>query len=578
MLILVGLAAAAEPVLGPNGWTLLGPLVGDAARDEVVFDTDTCGVEIARVDLDAGPGARDLRLARRWVSGRWEWEDDWRVEDGELRRPGRRPVPVGSELRFAGETLGLDSEGRVVRRERDGRVIEILRGNRGEFEGMRSGAVWVRIDGTVGRSWDGREVRWRWEDGELRSVADSSGLTVAYTWAEGAPLVVRWPDGNELAFSLGKSRSAVRGVVSGACELRGAGQVAVTLAAGLWNVARDGERVVVTDPGGAVVRARYAHDRLVGWMDPRGGETRIERDASGNVTSVTDPGGGRWGFTWEGGLTGVEGPDGARWAVGRGSRGVASVGEPSGRAATWERVEGGAIRSVTLGAARWEVARDGAGRVVAVTDPTGARVEVGRDAQGRAENVRDPSGGAWRLSRDASGWLVGLDDPAQGSWRVERDPVGRVVGLRTPEGGRVRWSWRPDGLPARVAWDGAPWELLWSGLGLLSGIRDPLGGTTGFERDSGGRVTTVRRADGEVVRIGRDPAGDIVRVDGVGVRRDAAGRAQGLPELETWWDLDPSGRVVGVSAPGVRLRLEREAGGALRAVVAGGAQIGRAHG
>lgn len=122
MLLLALAAQAAEPFLGPLGWTVLGPFPGEiaSARGTAVFDPATCAVEVAQVDLDGGPGFRDVRLARAYVGGRWEWLDDWRVADGVLSRPGRAPRPVAA---FRG-TLRTDAAGWVTHRSVDGVEVE----------------------------------------------------------------------------------------------------------------------------------------------------------------------------------------------------------------------------------------------------------------------------------------------------------------------------------------------------------------------------------------------------------------------------------------------------------------------
>ena len=87
------------------------------------------------VDLDAGPYARDVRLARTWDGDDWRWADDWRVRDGRALRPGRRPVPL-SDL---AEELEVDARGLVVARVLDGRRLVVTRDADGRFRGPVAG-------------------------------------------------------------------------------------------------------------------------------------------------------------------------------------------------------------------------------------------------------------------------------------------------------------------------------------------------------------------------------------------------------------------------------------------------------
>ncbi|MDP2306199.1 MAG: hypothetical protein Q8P18_09225 [Pseudomonadota bacterium] len=599
--VVTRIAFAASPVLGPTGWTWLGPLppesgaVGDGTsrdspRDTVVFDPSTCAVDVSRVDLDGGPGHRDVRLARVWTGEAWRWADDWEVRDGRLLRPGQAPVPFTPGGRVGGEAVTLDAAGRVVSRRREGRLVEVLRDEGGGFRGMRSGTVEVRLaadDPSRAVASDGRAARWRWEGAELRSVADAGGVRSLYTYADGRLSTVGWADGGRISIEPGDERTRLHGTGgTWTCARRVAGtegsaqgRVSIESPAGTWTLEQVGEIRSVTDPAGGTTRTRWAEGRLAGWTDPRGGETRLERDPQGRVTSATDPSGARWETAWQqgGGLGGVVAPDGARWVIGRDATGaVTRVDEPSGRSAEWERDAAGRPRGVRVGASRWGLTRDASGRIIALSDPAGVRLDLSRDASGAVIQIRDAAGGAWSLTRDGRGRVVSVTDPGAARWEVVQDSLGRPVAVRDPTGAWARWTRRDTGAPERITLGEDTWGLLWNAAGALAGLRDPQGQTTGWARDPLGRARAVHRADGSVVRLDRDGAGDLVGVDDVRVRRDAAGRPlaveQGASGL--YWDLDAAGYVVGVTAPGVGLGLVRERGGAIREVrVAGSSPV-----
>lgn len=579
MTLLLALAAsAAEPVLGPLGWTVLGPVPPGSDRGAVVFD-EACEVEVEVVDLDGGPGHADVRLARIWTGGAWAWADDWRVEGGRLLRPGRAPAPLHGD-RFGEERLAVDAAGRVISRSRAGRRVEVLRDPDGAFVGMRRGPVSVRIDGDRGVAGDGREVRWRREAGELRSVADAGGVRALYGYAAGRLVRVDWADGTAIQVErtggpgVPGAAVATRGV-GGAwtCEIRSEGKLGIASPAGSWLVARDADETRVTDPTGATTRARSVGGRLAGWTDPRGAEVRLDRDDRGRLVAATEPSGSTWRFGWDdAGLLAVEAPDGGRWGLGRGPGGaVATVTEPTGRSSRWTWDASGNVTEVRIGGAGWAIVRDAAGRATRLVDPVGSAVELARGPDGRVVRVRDGGGGEWRVARDGRGEVAAVTAPGGGVWSVRRDGLGRPVAVTDPTGATTSWGLRDDGLPTRlVVGAGHVWELLWSGAGALTGLRDPLGRTTGWSRDALGRAVAVHRADGETVALSRDPAGDVVGVgDRVRIRRDGLGRPLGIDAVGLAWDRDAAGRVVGVTAPGVSLGVAREPGGAIREVRVG---------
>lgn len=579
--LLAALSWAGDPVLGPTGWLELGPVpdAADGARGAVVFD-ERCGVHVEVVDLDGGPYHHDVRLARVWDGAEWRWSDDWRVVGGRLERPGYAPALLDG-LRFGEERLDVDGEGRVVRRSRAGRVLDVLRAPNGAFVGMRRGPVSVRVEDDEGIASDGRRVRWRREAGELRSVAGAGGVRVVYGYREGALARLDWPDGAAVAWEregvagVPGARTVTRGL-GGAwrCEIRSLGKLGITSPAGTWLVARDGSGVAVTDPTGGVTRSRWSDGRLLGWTDPRGGETRLGRDARGRIIEVSEPTGATWRLAWdEGNLAALSGPDGARWTLTRGGGGtLVSFEEPTGRGSRWSWDRLGTLQEVRVGGSAWTFARDKAGRPVRLADPTGSAVDLARRDDGRVVRVRDAGGGDWALTHDGRGEVVALRAPGGATWSIARDALGRVVGVTDPAGAATTWTLRDDGLPGRLRVSSRHvWELLWSASGALSGLRDPAGRVTGWTRDGLGRARAVHRSDGATLRIDRDPAGDVAGVgDAVRVRRDASGRPLSIEALGLAWDRDVAGRVVGVGGPGIGLSLAREPGGAVREVRIGG--------
>jgi YD repeat-containing protein len=574
-LALVSLALAGDPVLGPRGWTWLGPLPPDAAagRDAVTFSPRDCALVVRRTDLDGGPANRDVRLSRVWADGAWAWADDWRVAAGFLYRPGESPARLQGDG-LPGLSVRVDSAGRVVERVADGRAVAILRGSDGAFLGMSSGAVSVRVEGDRGVASDGRSIRWdRSSDGLAKVDAGAAGATT-YSYTRGVLSGITWTDGASLrvgATAGGGTRVSWAGD-EWRCEVLSPERLRVDSPDGAWLVERSGDLFSVTDPGGHATRTRLRDGRLAGWIDPRGGETRLGRDAEGRLTRVEAPGGQTWAFAWAGNALGrVTAPDGAEWTLSRGERGaLTAVVDPAARTTSVLRTAEGRPREVSIGSARWTLLRDAAGRVSTVADPTGARVDLLRGSTGLVERVRDPSGGAWGVGRDTVGAVVRVEDPGGGTWLITRDGLGRATAVTDPAGAETTVTRGTDGRIERAVVAGKIWTFSWSPAGALVGVRDPAAHNTSFERDGRGAATRVRRADGSEVTLARDAAGDLLAADGVRVHRDPAGRPLGV---DGWtggatlrWDRDVAGRVVGVSGNGLSLSLARDPAGAVRLV------------
>ncbi|MBM4369923.1 MAG: hypothetical protein FJ102_27185, partial [Deltaproteobacteria bacterium] len=189
-----------DPLPLPAGWGWLGPVPpGESGRDAVVFEGSSCAVLAFVVDLDAGPYARDVRLARTWDGDDWRWADDWQVRGDELLRPGRKPLPVVD----LAERLELDAAGRVIARVLDGRRVEILRDATGRFRGMAVGTAraWLEdVDGVPdarGTSSGGDEVSYERHGLQLLATR-AAGRRTLYTYEGRALRSIAWADGGAL--------------------------------------------------------------------------------------------------------------------------------------------------------------------------------------------------------------------------------------------------------------------------------------------------------------------------------------------------------------------------------------------
>lgn len=532
------------------------------ARGEVVFDARTCVVQVAHTDLDAGPENRDLRLRRVWTGSAWAWADDWSVVNGIVRRPGQADIAVDA-LRA---TLEVDPLGNVIARTVGVRRVEILREG-GNFTGMQVGKTAIHVTGEDGRTSDDRSVRYSYTEGQLSAFTAEDGVRTLYEYAAGRLSTVIWADGGVMRVDAG-----VLNVPGGAWRCIESGDRTDILAPGSlgWSVRWRDDGAAVIDPSGAVTQSLTEGGRLAGWRDARSGAARIGRNGRGNVTELSDGSGGSWAVEWDDArMTALRSADGARWGIAYNDRGqIARVTDPVGRPVDYAFDDEGRLLSRRQSGGLLALARDAVGRIVTLRLPGFGEVRVARDANGRVSGVTDAAGGVWVVSRDPMGRISGVGDPDGARWELRRDRLGGVSSVRDPVGRAVSWLRRDDGRATRVSVGSGDWQLLRDSKGMLTGLRDPMGRLTGWSRDPLGRVTAVQRADRSMVRIDRDPAGDVRAVAEAIVRRDWVGRPLGVDTGAgvISWDRDLVGRVVGVSSLGLDLALERAGDGQVRGV------------
>ena len=332
-----------------------------------------------------------------------------------------------------------------------------------------------------------------------------------------------------------------------------AGEVAtVTLADGrVWATEIDamGRVVAVIDPTGRRASRTYTPGgRLASRTDPTGATEHYAYDAAGRCVAVVTDDGRRVEYRLD--------------AMGRPLEQIVSApGQGTWHHAyEWDTHGGLAARTDPHGTTRWQ--RDGAGRVVAEIDGTGARRRYHYDARGLLTTATDPAGHttsyrhdlAGRLieqmapgdrpttwSHDAAGLVRGCTDPAGVTTEVTRDATGAITSLRRgatgwdrelDAAGRELARHAPDGTPlARYGYDalgrmvsaeaplaGLVTEFLWDGADHLV----PAAGPPTPDRDRPGRALA---ANGHAAPLPRDAAGRLLAgPSGTMYRYDTAGR------------------------------------------------------
>ncbi len=546
-MLYAGVTSAASLLLGPHGWFLFGPVLADGER--VWFDPVDCSVAVSAVDLRGEEP--DLDIGRTWSGRSWSFVGD-------------RVTPLGATH------AARDADGRLSSYVIAGRSTTVVRAADGTFQGLARGEVTVgrlgskpAFDATrhpVGTedAWGGQsgDAAYRWESGNLGSVTTAAGTT-RYTYKDGALASILTADGGGAALGPGTITAAGTTwrctVVAGGAQLDAGADRWMVLGA-----KREGEQRVIA-PGGSTTTTLWTDGRLAGWTAPGGAVTALEW-ADGRLVGVASAA-GRWSLGWVGDLLKTLSGAGS-WTLAYDDAGtLTGQTDPVGRFTPWASV-GGAVQQWGSGTARRVLTRSGAD-VTSIGD--GGRIAVRRDGAGRILGVTDPAGDEWRLSREG-GRVVDVADPGGAHWRLSWDPVGRVVRVAEPQGREVNWE-RAGADLVGVRVDGAGWRIGRDARGRVVTVEDPQGRRWQAQRDAMGRVQALVRPDQGTLRWDRDEAGDVVGLDELHLVRDAAGRPTAWSRKggSGGWSWTEGGWST-VHGPGVRLKLARNPAGEVSAV------------
>ena len=207
--------------------------------------------------------------------------------------------------------------------------------------------------------------------------------------------------------------------------------------------------------------------RLVSQRDRNGNTVTISRDGQGRVTTLTEPAGLQFTFSYSG--TGLQ---------------VSQVSDPIGRTVRYSY--------------------DGAGRLVSVTDPLGGITSYTYDASHRLLTITDPRGITFlRNEYDSAGRVSRQTQADGGVWSFAYTLTSGVVTetrLSNPRGHTTTYRFntrgyllsQTDALGQTTSFERAV------GANLLLNSTDPLGRVTRFTYDSTGNVTSVTDPQGNV--------------------------------------------------------------------------------
>ena len=186
----------------------------------------------------------------------------------------------------------------------------------------------------------------------------------------------------------------------------------------------------------------------------------------------------------------------------------------------------------------WAFDYDDAGRRVRMVDPGGNAYAYAYDHTGQIAERVDPEGNTVVLTRDAEGRLTGQIDALGRPWAFERDLGAERSAYVAPDGTRV--------------------EYLWTDMGDVAAIRDPLGRVARYQYDPAGNLVERVAANGLHVRRQYDGRGRLLQeLDDEGPRVRLAYDGAGRVVSEAHRDLgvrqyayDPEGNLIRIQQPG----------------------------
>ncbi|MFJ4910999.1 putative T7SS-secreted protein [Streptomyces sp. NPDC088726] len=318
-------------------------------------------------------------------------------------------------------------------------------------------------------------LRYRYTDGHLTEVINSSGLPLRFSYDDRGR-VTSWTDTNGSRYEYSyddRDRCIAEGGAAGHMALRldydgtdpesGMQVTTVTSSSGAVHryVINDSHQVVVEiDPLGATTlfeRDRY--NRMLCRTDPLGRISRFEYDESGQLISAV---------------------------------------RPDGRNITAEYSD---LRlPVRITNPDHTVVRqewDERGNLLAVVDPSGAVTRTAYNESGHAISVTDGLGNVTRVRNNMAGLPIELTDPVGGTTRLTRDAFGRPVTLTDPLGAVTRFEWTVEGrLSRRIDAHGAAQTWTYDGEGNCLTHTDAMGGLSRFEYTDFDLMTARTGPDG----------------------------------------------------------------------------------
>jgi RHS repeat-associated protein len=263
---------------------------------------------------------------------------------------------------------------------------------------------------------------------------------------------------------------------------------------GTWTSAYDAQGRLLSrkNPLAETTSLGYAgaDPRPVQFTSPTGRVTRLQFDAKGNLTSLTDAMGAVTRLSWnaQGDPVSITDAVGSTSSATYNAAGqMVRMADPLGRASSYEY--------------------DTLGRLTRRTNAAGESSTYTYDALDRITSVTDPAGKKITLQYDAAGRILSVSDQKGATTAMAYDGFGRLARETAPDGRVTTYAYRLDN--------------------LLAGITYADGTVVSYLYDANKRLTR-ETAGSEAINFAYDARGDLTQASGAGgtvsYTYDAAGR------------------------------------------------------
>ncbi|GAA2941628.1 putative T7SS-secreted protein [Kitasatospora cinereorecta] len=392
----------------------------------------------------------------------------------------------------------------------------------------------------AGAAQDGSDqeiLRYRYTDGHLTEVINSSGLPLRFAYDD-CGRVTSWTDTNDSRYDYAyddRDRCIAEGGAAGHMALR------------LDYDGTDpetGMRVTTATSSSGAVHRYVINDsyQVVAEIDPLGAITRFERDRYNRLLSRTDPLGRVNSFVYDesGRLTSAVRPDGREMSAQYNSLGLpVRVTNPDRTVVRQEYDERGNRLAVTDPAGAVTRTIYDAGHAASVTDALGNTTHIRSNTAGLPVRIVDPLGAATEITRDAFGRPVVHTDPLGAVTRFEWTVEGKLSRRINADGSTQSWTYDGEGnclthtdamgtlsrfeythfdlMTARTGPDGVRYEFAYDHELRLTHVRNPQGLTWDYAYDAAGHLISECDFDDRTLTYDRDAAGRLTaRTDALG--------------------------------------------------------------
>jgi YD repeat-containing protein len=325
----------------------------------------------------------------------------------------------------------------------------------------------------------------------------------------------------------------------------------------------------ITDAAGEQVTLTYSGSLLSQVALPDGQDINYGYNASGQLTSVTDPGDAVWQYTYNpaGLLATVTDPDGQvtvqntynssgqvtsqqdgdgnvtslAYTTTSGGLAETDVTDPNGGITTYLYGGGMLLQEISPRNETTSYAYNSFGQPVSVTDPLGRITTMAYDSSGNLISETSDLGSIQSWTYDGNDNLLSYDNADSQTTTYTYNSMDEMLTQTTPGGQVTQYAYNPDGsLASATDARRNTTTYAYASDGMLQSATNPDGDTTSYTYDSMGYPLTVTDPASRITSYGYDSAEQMTSVTTpagtTGYGYDADGNLTSItdPDSHTW--------------------------------------------